>query len=72
MKVGGWLKCWDLNRFLTGSLKKNCEDFQTKTQKVDGYDHYYIQNKYDKLGDYRFISMVRGDENALEYLWCDV
>ncbi len=24
LKVGGWLKCWDLNRFLCGSLKGNC------------------------------------------------
>lgn len=72
MKVSGFIKCWDLNRFLLGSLKKNCNDFKTKTRKVDGYDHIYIQNKFNQLGEDRFIEFIKNDKDAFEYLRCDV
>jgi hypothetical protein len=72
LKIQGFIKCWDLSRFLVGSLKKNANDFKTKTRKVDGYDHFYIQNKYEELGNDEFITFIQNDANATEYLRCDV
>lgn len=72
LKIQGFIKCWDLSRFLVGSLKKNANDFKTKTRKVDGYSHFYIQNKYEELGNDEFIKFIQNDESATEYLQCDV
>jgi hypothetical protein len=32
-------KCWDLNKFLSGSLANNCTNFNTIIKKVDGFSH---------------------------------
>lgn len=32
-------ECWDLNKFLTGSLATNCKSFNTTIKKIDGFEH---------------------------------
>lgn len=34
LNISGDVKCWDLARFLSGSLSKNCDAFQTRIRKV--------------------------------------
>lgn len=51
LQVGGFITCWDLSRFLVGaSLKTLCDNFKTDIKKVDGYNHYEIQKRFETLG----------------------
>jgi hypothetical protein len=67
----GNIRCFDLNRYLTGSLAQNAKDFKCVNQKVEGYSHLEIQKLFEAKGDeelFKFVSSAK----AIEYVTKDV
>lgn len=64
------ITCFDLSRYLIGSLAQNAKDFKTKNQKVEGYNHYVIQKLYEN-DEPAFWDKISSDE-AHNYLTQDV
>lgn len=65
------IKCFDLNRFLLGSLANNAEKFKCENQKVAGYNHYEIQLLYEQENIKAFYKKVNSAE-GINYLTMDV
>ena len=40
-------KCWDLRKFLVGSLESNCKSFGSYPKKIEGFDHRLPQQAFD-------------------------
>ena len=61
---------WDLCQFTKCSLKQACKSFNTRTSKIDGFDHSVPQLAYDQG---KFPQWMNENEDKLDnYLYNDV
>jgi hypothetical protein len=66
----------DIAKILTGSLDEACKDFNTIPKKVEGFNHWEVQQAYQQEGEEKFISfdgwLGKNQKQHDKYLVCDV